>query len=156
MIGKDKKYKTRDGAEVIIYNTGANGDFPVHGAWKQGDLWVSDEWSFIGEYLCKGRGPSPKDLIEVKYGDGYARWVDLNNLCDAGTIPEYISPPSDEQPTTLSLTQHGTTITIQHPSSDIDMEEMSNLITRLVYGSGYSGETLVETLIQVLTEWTEE
>jgi hypothetical protein len=72
------------------------------------------------------------------------------------SIPEYISPSSDEQPTTLSLTQHGTTITIQHPSSDIDMEEMSNLITRLVYGSGYSGETLVETLIQVLTEWTEE
>ena len=72
------------------------------------------------------------------------------------SIPEYISSSSDEQPTTLSLTQHGTTITIQHPSSDIDMEEMSNLITRLVYGSGYSGETLVETLIQVLTEWTEE
>ena len=58
MIDLTKQYRTRDGREVRIYATDASGSYPVHGAVKDGDIWV--EYSWFGLHK-----PHESDLIEV-------------------------------------------------------------------------------------------
>ena len=60
MIELNKKYRTRDGREVRIYAVDGGGPFPVHGAYKVGGDWYSEQWPKNGSY-----GGHDHDLFEV-------------------------------------------------------------------------------------------
>ena len=154
-VNKDKKYKTRDGREVRVYATDMGGEYPVHGAWKDDDVWVCDTWRDDGGYHYNGNGESETDLVEVEgslYSDA------LKEAAKKWKPFLQFSPPHSEkqQPASLSLTQHGNTTTIQYSHSHLSMEELSEMFVRLIYGSGYDGDTLAETLIEKLEQWVGE
>ncbi len=73
-ISKEKQYTTRDGREVRIYATDGVGEYPVHGALKRSDGWVSATWGSRGHVLKPYR-ESPEDLIEVKPRKKIERWI---------------------------------------------------------------------------------
>ena len=70
MIDLTKQYRTRDGREVRIYATDASGSYPVHGAVKDGDIWV--EYSWFGLHK-----PHESDLIEVRPRIRRELWVNV-------------------------------------------------------------------------------
>lgn len=46
-----KPLQTRDGREVRIYATDAGGEYPIHGAVKEGQGWLHEGWSIRGELV---------------------------------------------------------------------------------------------------------
>ena len=80
LIDKTKKYQTRAGHPVIIYNTEGVGRYPVHGAYfvetslyKDNEGWYSRTWTADGKYESAGQGrvfhnryDNRYDLIEVE------------------------------------------------------------------------------------------
>jgi hypothetical protein len=81
MIDKNKQYKTRDGREVRIYATDGAGTYPVHGAIKRSDGWISASWENTGCAVSPVRG-MPDDLIEIKPRIKIERWVMVNRNGD--------------------------------------------------------------------------
>jgi len=74
MIDKNKQYKTREGREVRIYATDGGGSYPVHGAIKRSEGWLSASWGSSG-YVVSPVREMPDDLIEVKPRMKFERWV---------------------------------------------------------------------------------
>ena len=74
MIDKDKQYTTRDGSEVRIYATDGGGSYPVHGAIKRSEGWLSASWGISG-YVVSPVREMPDDLIEVKPRMKFERWA---------------------------------------------------------------------------------
>jgi len=73
-ISKDKQYTTRDGREVRIYATDGGGEYPVHGAIKRSEGWISASWGSSG-YVVSPCREMPDDLIEVKPRMKFERWA---------------------------------------------------------------------------------
>jgi len=94
MIDKDKQYETRDGREVRIYATDGGGEYPVHGAIKRSDRWVSASWGSQG-HVVKSCREDPDDLIEVKPRIKIERWIvvyengEVNTLKTSPTPADY-------------------------------------------------------------------
>lgn len=61
MIDKNKKYRTRNGKNVVIYATDGYGDHPIHGA-VGGEIMT---WDKNGKYSRYNAIESINDLIEV-------------------------------------------------------------------------------------------
>ncbi len=76
MISMDKKYQTRDGREVKIYEVHDQGPYPVHGAVLHGNGWSSSSWTSEGRYLL-GFNNHSLDLIEVKEKGVVESWVNV-------------------------------------------------------------------------------
>jgi hypothetical protein len=73
MIDKYKQYTTREGSEVRIYATDGVEPYPVQGAIKRSDGWISATWLNDGHVVrCR---ENPDDLIEVKPRIKIERWV---------------------------------------------------------------------------------
>ncbi len=53
----------------------------------------------------------------------------------------------ERQPTILTLTQYGKTITISMETSDIDIHEMVDMIRGVLLAAGWTEETLNEVFI---------
>ena len=49
-IPKYTANKTIAGSDVILYNIGAGGEYPVHGAYRYGEDWVTASWNLEGRY----------------------------------------------------------------------------------------------------------
>ena len=64
MIDPSKTYRTRGGREVRIYATDGGGICPVHGAVKDGDIWVAYSWLPNGKIY--GHTAQWDALIEVR------------------------------------------------------------------------------------------
>jgi len=82
MIDRNKQYKTRDGQEVRIYATDGGGSYPVHGAIKRSDGWISASWGSSG-YVVRPCRDMPDDLIEIKPRIKIERWITVS---DNGSI----------------------------------------------------------------------
>jgi hypothetical protein len=52
------------------------------------------------------------------------------------------------QPTILSLTQHGKTITISCYSSDVHINDMVDMIESMLYAAGWSKETIESVIVR--------
>jgi hypothetical protein len=89
-ISKDKQYKTRDGREVRIYATDGAGEYPVHGALKSSNGWVSATWGSHG-HVVKPCRESPEDLIEFKPRMKFERWIFVD---DSGLTKTFSEPPT--------------------------------------------------------------
>jgi hypothetical protein len=87
-IDVNKKYRTRDGREVLIYAVDGAHRYPVHGAICYNGGWIGTNWTIEGVFLAHVE-PS-LDLVEqratqtyyrrkwAKYGaDGYLLDTDL-------------------------------------------------------------------------------
>lgn len=74
MININKKYKTRDGREVRIYNTDGTRPFTVHGAIKFDNGWAPKTWTRNGS-SCDSAIQSGSDLVEVK--EKIVKWVNV-------------------------------------------------------------------------------
>jgi hypothetical protein len=68
MIDISKKYKTKNGREVHIYATDAEGPHPVIGAIlnSQSKQWKHERWDTNGKFNYGGYTNSHLDLVEVK------------------------------------------------------------------------------------------
>lgn len=64
MIDKSKTYRSRNGLEVTIYRTDAEGEYPVHGAVCEGDCLEPTTWTADGKHIKHKN--SEFDLVEVK------------------------------------------------------------------------------------------
>ena len=90
MIDEDKQYTTREGSEVRIYATDGVEPYPVQGAIKRSDGWISATWLSNGHVArCKEH---QDDLIEVKPRRRFERWVVLHRN---GEWASWMSRPSD-------------------------------------------------------------
>ena len=80
MISKDKQYRTRDGREVRIYATDGKGIYPVHGAVKVEDGWLSYTWKATG---IQGVS-NVHDLFEVRPRHKRTVWLNVydNDICE--------------------------------------------------------------------------
>jgi len=56
------------------------------------------------------------------------------------------------EPFTLSLTQHGVTISINIPNSDIEYQQFNNVIIMLIEASGYNTKGLLQDLAEEIEE----
>ena len=66
MITLSKPLTTRNGAEVRIYRDSAEGEYPIHGAYKNEDgEWKASAWSTQGRYFLTD---SKLDLVNSKTG----------------------------------------------------------------------------------------
>lgn len=74
MIDKSKQYRTRDGREVRIYAVDGGGDWPVHGAYVDGDTWRIRSWTADG---CIYNQKTDADLIEMKPRIKTKAWLNL-------------------------------------------------------------------------------
>ena len=63
MIDINKKYRTRDGDEVIIDGIKESGIYPVFGRIKDNNEWLEDNWTLYGDYILGDT--TCLDLIEV-------------------------------------------------------------------------------------------
>jgi hypothetical protein len=52
------------------------------------------------------------------------------------------------QPTILSLTQHGKTITISCETSDVLINDMVDMIESILYAAGWAQETIEKVIIR--------
>ncbi len=59
-----KQYKTKASDEVRIYATDCGGEYPIHGAYRIGDIWLNQSWTADGKAVVGQSALS--DLIEVK------------------------------------------------------------------------------------------
>ena len=73
MIDIDKKYRTLNGREVRIYATDGKGTYPVHGAVKVDDGWLSYTWEATGTQGVS----NANDLIEVRPRHKRSVWVNV-------------------------------------------------------------------------------
>jgi hypothetical protein len=101
-IDKDKQYKTREGREVRIYATDGVGTYPIHGAIKRSDGWVSATWGSTGYVVSPGR-EMPDDIIEVKRRKKIERWVMVERH-DACSM--WINKPSDIETANAFAVKH--------------------------------------------------
>jgi hypothetical protein len=53
----------------------------------------------------------------------------------------------ERQPTILTLTQHGKTITISMETSDVDIHDMVDMVKGVLLASGWTEETLKEVFV---------
>jgi len=72
MIELGKQYVTRDGREVRIYAVDGGGQFPVHGAIREGQEWVACTWLHDGV-----AGLHCNALVEVKPRIQREFWVNV-------------------------------------------------------------------------------
>ena len=73
----NKKYKTRDGDEVIIYRTTADGSYPVHGSVIYSDGSESlESWNAKGYYYDL-HDRDGQDLIEVVPRMNFRIWLNV-------------------------------------------------------------------------------
>lgn len=63
MVNMEKKYRTRDGREVVIYCVDAPGGYPVHGRIEGVSL--PQHWGIDGSRDPHTSRPNPLDLLEV-------------------------------------------------------------------------------------------
>ena len=64
MIDLKKKYRTRSGNEVRLYADDGGDWYPIHGAIRFEDRWISASWGNDGkDYSGEGSG---LDLIEIR------------------------------------------------------------------------------------------
>lgn len=73
MITMDKKYQTKSGSEVRLYAIAAGGEYPVHGAVKSGEEWISMTWDSTGNFAAYTN--SDCSLVEVPETTSY--WVNV-------------------------------------------------------------------------------
>lgn len=74
MIDKNKKYRTRDGKEVRIYETEGNTHNGIHGAIKIDEAWCMATWT------AGGRSATTEykyDLVEVKPRIEKSYWINI-------------------------------------------------------------------------------
>ena len=74
MIDKNKKYRTRDGKEVRIYETEGTSGGLVHGAIKIDEVWCMTIWTAGGRYSTT---EYKYDLVEVKPRIQTSFWINL-------------------------------------------------------------------------------
>ena len=74
-IDINKKYKTRDGRDVIIYAVYDKGSYPIHGAIKLSEGWMGSMWTKEGVYCEETQDPF--DLVEVEEEVEYDFWVNV-------------------------------------------------------------------------------
>lgn len=86
MISKDKKYRTRDGKDVVIYEIYSHQKRCIHGAVCRGTIWTPRSWYSNGQYY-EDRSPSPWDLIEVPKEIHRTAWINV--------YPEYMPTPTN-------------------------------------------------------------
>jgi len=84
-ISKDKQYTTREGSEVRIYATEEVGLYPIHGAIKRSEGWISASWGSSG-YVVSPCREMPDDLIEVKPRMKVERWVVVYGNGEVNTL----------------------------------------------------------------------
>jgi hypothetical protein len=58
----------------------------------------------------------------------------------------------EQQPTILTLEQHGVKMEVRLPSSDINIEEFNDALVKLLKASGYHIETLLTDLRDKIEE----
>jgi hypothetical protein len=68
MINKYKKYKTRVGHDVTIYEVYTEGEHPVHGAYFFDGAWTLEAWTSNG-YTMAGT-ENENDIFEAEIIDG--------------------------------------------------------------------------------------
>jgi len=68
MINKYKKYKTRVGHDVTIYEVYTEGEHPVHGAYFFDGAWTLEAWTSDG-YTMAGT-ENENDIFEAEIIDG--------------------------------------------------------------------------------------
>lgn len=78
MITMDKKYQTKSGSEVRLYAIDAGGEYPVHGAVKSGEEWISMTWDSTGNFAAYTN--SDCSLVEVPetksfWANVYDGWI---------------------------------------------------------------------------------
>jgi hypothetical protein len=89
-ISKDKQYTTRDGSEVRIYATDCGGSYPIHGAIKRSEDWISASWGSSG-YVVKSCREMPDDLVEVKPRMKIERWVAIGHCGSISMFSEKVT-----------------------------------------------------------------
>jgi hypothetical protein len=52
------------------------------------------------------------------------------------------------QPTILSLTQYGKTITISCETSDVNINDMAEMIENMLYAAGWGKETIESVIVK--------
>ena len=57
-----------------------------------------------------------------------------------------------QEPFKLSLTQHGTTISVELPHSELNYEAFNDAILSLMQASGYNAKGLMEDLKEAIEE----
>ena len=72
-IDINKKYRTRDDREVRIYVVDGGGEYPIHGAIKNGSTWTLCAWRIDGRYSKEI--DMTGDLIEVKPRHKRTVWI---------------------------------------------------------------------------------
>ena len=75
MISMDKQYRTKSGYAVRIYAVDGRGDYPVHGAILNCNMWVVGTWAANGKRVMEKTGHN--DLIEVKPRIQREYWVNV-------------------------------------------------------------------------------
>lgn len=75
MIDKNKKYRTRDGKEVRIYETEGNTHNGIHGAIKIDEAWCVAHWTAKGTFF--NITESGGDLVEVKPRIQKSYWINV-------------------------------------------------------------------------------
>jgi hypothetical protein len=89
-ISKDKQYTTREGSEVRIYATEEVGLYPIHGAIKRSEGWISASWGSSG-YVVSPCREMPDDLIEVKPRMKVERWIAIDSGGNASMFSERVT-----------------------------------------------------------------
>jgi len=75
MIDIAKKYKTRDGRDVVLYTTTRGGSWPVVGDIVKGSGLRVEVWDKFGQFQPGLQ--TENDLVEVKPIQVYERWVNI-------------------------------------------------------------------------------
>jgi hypothetical protein len=78
----NKKYRTRDGKEVTIYRTDANGEYSVHGCVAGSDgVEALESWTSEGRYYDLYEADD-NDLVEVRPRIKFQIWLNIyeNNV----------------------------------------------------------------------------
>jgi hypothetical protein len=112
-VSIDKKYETAGGREVIIYAIHDIGRHPVHGAYTECDVWLTESWTRQG--MCSN-GYSSFDLIEVKPRIKRTGWLNI--------YPGYTSSLYDSRATAEVCAAHDRMACIE---ITIDCEEGEGL-----------------------------
>ncbi len=78
LIDINKKYRTKDKYEAVIYTINAGGLYPVHGAYRisGNENWKMCQWTARGSYHGD-QAYNPSDLVEIKPRRIWERWVNV-------------------------------------------------------------------------------
>lgn len=85
MIDITKQYRTREGYEVRLYADNCGGDFPIHGAYREHNLWRMNTWTIKGLYWNHDE-ESEYDLVEVKSRIKRTYWLNVYPEARGATI----------------------------------------------------------------------